>query len=148
MSLAWDPVFGAWPVESAGEEWQASPPEYAGQMLLAAPAVDRETGVSRLAHAPGQVATQHFGPLLNGMGRARFSVSFTSPCAMSQAIFEDLIEGAGEFPQQAVWLLDCYQAMRAAGHWPVVLPLEQMLAERGVFERHGLLQPACPAALQ
>lgn len=149
--LKWDPIFG--PV-SLAQDVQTRPgrdrvsDSSAQTPLLAGPTMQRQVGECLVGQAEGTGPGMAFGCTRRYAGRALLEVWFFEDSSRNDAFLADLFAGVEDAGSRTGWLMSCYQAMRQRGHWPLNLPLEQLLADEEVFIEWGEISPSCPASIQ
>ena len=148
-TLRWDPTVG--PVEAPLRMNDPIPEadDRAGRHALTiAPSVSRQVGQCEVAQAPETRAGQRFGQHRYYEGRAWLNSGFTENAVLNQQLVDDLFGQCTSPGEAAGWLMTVYEAMRNRGHWPVNLPIEQLLADEEVFIQWGEISPPCPASIQ
>ena len=148
-TLRWDPTVG--PVEGPLGMNDAIPEteDSAGRHALTIPpSVIRQVGGCELAQAPEARASQRFSQQRHYEGRAWLNSGFTENPVLNQRLIDDLFGNCTSPGEAAGWLMTLYEAMRRRGHWPVNLPIEQLLADEEVFIQWGEISPPCPASIQ
>lgn len=147
--LKWDPIDG--PVRV--NENEARPVliycrDQAGLDLRLAPNMWRQVGQCIVGQIGDTDPCVLFGEFGSYRGRARITVEFSEHKAAHSELFDGWRAGLHTAGECTSWLMVCYEAMRDRGHWPVNLPLEQLLADEEVFIQYGEIQPPCPASIQ